>query len=452
MGKKKAKNKKNTELKIIFFIILVAAALFIVSTYAWFSTQRNVSITNLAGKVEVAEGLEISLDAENWSNGIILGDGEGEKSIIKDAYTGHRNISPVEMLPVSTMGVVTENMSDIQMLRGKVTNSKTLTEIVAMDETLALSADPEDHVSENTKYPGYFAFDIFLKNSSKENKADVLQLNYDSSLEILEGDTTEVTEARTATGLQNTARVAFARYGSTEIMGQDGKGTGVWSGVAGVNDEPNDILTTTGAPVDGAQTVYITDVAMWEPNANDHVAYIVKNNNKITWSSTDASKYNVYEYDDDKMGFGTTTQMPTYALTASALGDTLFDLYDWDGKTDKAVLPNMTKGAEHQTKILDKQMVIQTTKTSATDYTIKEGVQNLVSTASTATKGTGAINFTIAPNSVIRLRVYVWLEGQDVDCINYASHGGGITLNIGLVKGSDVDSHEPSTTPSTSAT
>ena len=39
------------------------------------------------------------------------------------------------------------------------------------------------------------------------------------------------------------------------------------------------------------------------------------------------------------------------------------------------------------------------------------------------------------------MRIYVWLEGQDVDCINYASHGGGITLNLGLVKGSDVDSH-----------
>ena len=104
MGKKKAKNKRNSELKIIFFIILVAAALFIVSTYAWFSTQRDVSITNLQGTVEVAEGLEISLDAENWSNDIVLGEGEGKVNIIDHAYSGHRNISPVEMLPVSTLG------------------------------------------------------------------------------------------------------------------------------------------------------------------------------------------------------------------------------------------------------------------------------------------------------------------------------------------------------------
>ena len=29
----------------------------------------------------------------------------------------------------------------------------------------------------------------------------------------------------------------------------------------------------------------------------------------------------------------------------------------------------------------------------------------------------------------------MWLEGQDVDCINYASHGGGIHLDLGLIKG-----------------
>ena len=57
MGKKSKRTKRKSELKIIFFIILVAAALFIVSTYAWFSTQRNVSITNLSWTVEFAEGL-----------------------------------------------------------------------------------------------------------------------------------------------------------------------------------------------------------------------------------------------------------------------------------------------------------------------------------------------------------------------------------------------------------
>ena len=108
----------------MFFIILIALVMFIISTYAWFSTQKNVSITNLSGTVEVAEGLEISLDAEKWSNGIALGSEDGQLSIIDDAYSGHHNISPSEMLPVSTLGLGSGSQTDLKMLRGKITNSK----------------------------------------------------------------------------------------------------------------------------------------------------------------------------------------------------------------------------------------------------------------------------------------------------------------------------------------
>lgn len=423
MGKSKTKNKKNTELRIIFFVILVALALFIVSTYAWFTTQKNVSITNLNGSVEVAEGLEISLNAKDWYNGLVLGDKEGQLNIVdpnnEDVYEGHRNISPVEMLPVSTLGAVTSNMSDIEMLRGKVTNSATvkLSDIVAMDETLALSPNPEEHQSDKTQYPGYFAFDVFLKNSSKSDTiADPLQLNYDSSLQIMES---EDGEDKSKTGLQNTARVAFARYGSTWDSSNE-----VWKGVSDVMADQETILRETGASSDG-DDVYITDVAIWEPNANDHVEYIVTNNNKLTWSTTDTAKYATYEYASGKKGFSTTTQMPTYALTATAKGKEIENIYDWSG-TNRTTLA--------------KQMALQTTKTTTSDYTISEGVKNLMSTSST---DTSTVKFEIAPNSVIRMRIYVWLEGQDVDCINYASHGGGVTVNIGLVKGSKEGTFEP---------
>ena len=40
--------------------------------------------------------------------------------------------------------------------------------------------------------------------------------------------------------------------------------------------------------------------------------------------------------------------------------------------------------------------------------------------------------------------MYVWLEGQDVDCTNLASHGGGIEVNLGLVKNEKVTEY---TTP-----
>ena len=390
MKGKSKKNQRKSELNAMFFIILIAAVMFIISTYAWFSTQKNVSITNLRGTVEVAEGLEISLDAEKWYNGITLGEEDGQLSITKNAYQGHHNISPSEMLPVSTLGLVGSTDIDLKMLRGNVTNSKELSKIVETKENIESATD--------SQFPGYFAFDIFLKNNSKQSSGDdILQLNYDSSLEIMDA-------SKTATGLQNTARIAFCKY----------------AGTSEVDASQADILKETAGVGVGAPKAYISDVAIWEPNADDHVDYIVKNNNKITWSTSDASAYATKTLDDGTKGFDTTTKMPTYALKTSAAGQTINDIYMWNGTEAN----------------LARQYTLQTTKTSTTDYTIKEGVQNLVK----ATDGTTA--FGIAPNKITRIRVYLWLEGQDVDCINYASHGGGVKVNIGLVKGSVVGSTE----------
>lgn len=390
MKGKSKKNQRKSELNAMFFIILIAAVMFIISTYAWFSTQKNVSITNLRGTVEVAEGLEISLDAEKWYNGITLGEEDGQLSITKNAYQGHHNISPSEMLPVSTLGLVGSTDIDLKMLRGNVTNSKELSKIVETKENIESATD--------SQFPGYFAFDIFLKNNSKQSSGDdILQLNYDSSLEIMDA-------SKTATGLQNTARIAFCKY----------------AGTSEVDASQADILKETAGVGVGAPKAYISDVAIWEPNADDHVDYIVKNNNKITWSTSDASAYATKTLDDGTKGFDTTTKMPTYALKTSAVGQTINDIYMWNGTEAN----------------LARQYTLQTTKTSTTDYTIKEGVQNLVK----ATDGTTA--FGIAPNKITRIRVYLWLEGQDVDCINYASHGGGVKVNIGLVKGSVVGSTE----------
>lgn len=390
MKNNKDREKTKSEINAMFFIILIALVMFIISTYAWFSTQKNVSITNLTGTVEVAEGLEISLDAENWSNGIVLGEEDGQLSIIDNAYSGHHNISPSEMLPVSTLGLVAGGQTDLKMLRGKITNSKELSDIKSMIET--------ETVPSKSTYPGYFAFDVFLKNSSKsEGQDDVLQLNYDSSLEILEAE-------KNATGLQNTARIAFAKYnGTSDVMA----------------DQATILQETAGIGV-SASTPNITDVAIWEPNSSDHVEYIVQNNNKITWSAADSTAYATKQLENGTKGFDLTTKMPTYALKETSIGNTIPDIYKWDGSETN----------------LQKQMTLQTTKKSDSDYTIKEGVQNLVSTSD------GTSTFGIAPNKICRLRIYLWLEGQDVDCINYASHGGGVKVNIGLVKGSTIGATE----------
>lgn len=396
MKGKSKRNKRKSEMNAMFFIILLAAVMFIISTYAWFSTQKNVSIENLEGSVQVAEGLEISLDALNWSNGIVLGSEEGQKNIIDNAYSGHHNVSPSEMLPVSTLGLVSGNIKDLNMLRGKVTNSTTASlediEIVSESQTDASKSD----------YAGYFAFDIFLKNDSKDTASDdILQLNFDSAVEIKDA-------AKATTGLQNTIRVAFAKYdGTSETMA----------------DQATILKETAGIGV-GATEKYISDVAIWEPNSDGHAEYIVANNNKVKWSATDKTTYL-----GGQETFTATTKIPTYALKESAIklkgtnnATVINDIYKWDG-TETTLQKQYTL----QTKTPEK-------RTTDSDYVLPDGVQNLVSASD------GTTTFGIAPSKISRLRIYVWLEGQDVDCINWASHGGGIKVNIGLVKGSAIGS------------
>ena len=50
-------------------------------------------------------------------------------------------------------------------------------------------------------------------------------------------------------------------------------------------------------------------------------------------------------------------------------------------------------------------------------------------------KGTQRPTFmTLAPNSITKLRVYIWIEGQDIDNYDFAQLGKQISINFGFTK------------------
>lgn len=402
-------------LKKLVMLVAFVAIMLVTSTYAWFSMQKNVTIGNLKGIVNVVEGLEISLDAKKWSDKIDFSQ-YADQTELKQIYgeTEH-NIIPTEMLPVSTNGKDGIDKTDITMYRGINTESIKLGTVEATSETVT---DPKDN-----KYLGYYAIDIFIKNSSKmrqldpnnpndkytdEDYYDVLQLNEDSLVTIKSGGSD-------TTGLQNTVRVALALYNATE------NGSTASAGIAATQSQI--LAATTGS------IATIKDVAIWEPNSSSHEAQIVANNNRITWNPLERAGYIA---DQTNGKFTATEKVPTYALKSAATAITganqIENIYDWSGKNSA---------------YLEKQVTLQTTKATNTYY-IEEGVQNLISVNSTDTAtypngATGEVTtFKIPKNQISRLRMYVWLEGQDVDCTNLASHGGGIEVNLGLVKDEEV--------------
>ena len=390
--------QKNSKRRLNSLILLVAftAIMLIVSTYAWFSTQRNVSISNLTGTVKVAEGLEISLDAEHWSQEVNFKDYDPQTGLRKLYGETEHNVIPTEMLPVSSNGTEGIGQTEIPFYRGVNTNTKELGSITAVEGVGSTKT------ASDAEFPGYYAIDLFLRNSGiKEGDTqgttkETLQLSSGSTLAIKSGGNAD-------TGLQNTPRIAFALF----------------SGTADVSS------TTQSAVLAGTNAAdsKISDVAIWEPNSDAHVGYIVTNYNDITWKTGEAAKYIA---DTTTYKYTASEKIPTYALTsASVTAGSFTDLYNWDGTTNAS---------------LDKQISLQTANGPTS------GIYNLISVGSDEEsiypigKTGSPTEFQILKNVIVKIRMYVWLEGQDPDCVNYASHGSGIELDLGLCKGEDANS------------
>lgn len=428
----KTRTKENKRrLHSLILLTAFTAVLLIVSTYAWFTTQKHVNISNLRGKVEVAEGLEISLDAKTWVQRLdfndattslttAVGEEENGSTIIYGPYKNvsdgaggtartHNNIVPTEFFPVSTSGESVEAYSNaahknaLMMLNGKYAGTQ-LEEVVQANSTATTE-----------KAAGYYAFDLFVKNSSKTGTAsNILQLNGDSSAWVLPADEPIVVGGNGANttyvgnkdaGLQHTIRVAFARYGAAD--------TSTPAKVIDATADQYTILNTTYAQD-------ITDVCIWEPNAEQHVSYIQTNIKPYFDAAAGNTTHGYLSSLTDDYFF-------THTLLGAAKEHTILNVFDWFG-TNSAYMKEIP--------------TLQTGTPTDEENPIIGTVQNMTSIKSTVAGGviTDEKDLTIPGNSVTKFRVYIYIEGQDPDCVNFASYGGGIEVNIGLTKDAEDDS------------
>lgn len=381
---------KESRKRLHSLILLIAftAVLLIVSTYAWFTAQTDVNVSNIRGKVEVAEGLEISLDGGVWTQVIDLGAADVSLTqprgttvngtvIEYGPNTNTDNVVPAEITPASTSGENADGDKNLAMLVGSY-NGELLSSISVADEKEA---------------QGFYAFNLFVKNTSKTGTVnDLLQLNSDSWAWVLpEGAPIGTYVGNADSGLQNTIRVALARYGA---------------------DSNSDIPATSSHETVKTNTAddTITAVSIWEPNSNTHSQYIV---DKIV-KEFDESMGEGHGYFENANNDANLKQVFfTYALNKTAVNAANgVDVYNW--ATDNTYLT--------ETKTV--QTVTESTTSPYLDkhYDLKD---------------TNEQDFKLAANAITKLRVYVWIEGQDPDCENYASQGGGIEINLGLAKNLD---------------
>jgi len=350
MARRSRKSKRR--LNSMFLSLLLTALLLIMSTYAWFTQNRQVSIDTITAKVSAAEGLQISLDATTWNTSITVDAASlaAAGQVSAAAQTNAGKLSwPKDLEPVSTIGEVAS--ADVVFQKGRYVSGTAL-------ESIANSPlSSED----------YIAFDIYLKNSSSQTNGDPLQLDAGSS--VVEYNT----EADKITGLQYSPRVGFLLYDQ----------------VADFTAQASAIKALTSTSASSSK------FSIWEPNATGHIGEVVTNNEEVTANTANA----------------------TYGLTASSTSTTKVEgiVTTTAAVTGKSALQN----------------TVQTTDASL------GSARNLTTTAYSSS-GTEdekkAATLYLAKNKIMKMRVYIWLEGQDPDCIDTASAGVSFDTTIKFCK------------------
>lgn len=317
------KNKRKSNLKLLILLLLLTAVLLIASTYAWFTANQTVTVSDLTVNVETKNGLQISVDGTNWKSVIQTADITGAST----TYPSAINQLPSTLEAVSTGGNVTDGL--LEMFYGQVDTKDG-------DYILTASKDAEA----NGTTGRFIAFDLFFQ----VNQATPIYLT----------PTSGVTSAENK-GIENTARIAFLVQGHSD----PGTPTATIQGLKGATNA----------------TTYI-----WEPNYDTHTASGVQNANDVYGVTTQTEG---------------ATQLPYEGVKAAITKDDSVLLGNADSTNFADLFQTVTP-------------TYSTTKAFSTNVPLTE--------------------MTLQPG-VTKVRIYMWIEGQDVDCENNAS-GTSAVFNL----------------------
>ena len=424
MKKKKQNEKHSKRIRRLVAMCSLVAIFLAVSTYAWFIGMKTVKVSSFDTNVATTEGLFLSMDGVDWVYNLDVGEAT--------QYDNNTNkIDGVELIPLSSVGDMDSTTS-----RMKLYEKSSLTAVPGGYRLLSAQVDnfteTEDTTGAYIEGDGYVAFDLFIKNLSGEEyyvtndpeNEEAIYLNTNSSVTVATDGGVE------NTGIENSIRVAFAQIGRVEgdTVDQDTI-TGITCADAEVSE---DVLSQVTGICRSAQ--------IWEPNDTAHVQNAINWYNESCLARTGANVYEDASYtpsEDDATTCQTValgTAYPTYAISRVINVADQVNVYDgaaYNTYAANTIDYETYAAAEEKTtyKLVDYPYFTDTMKNVA---------------------GADRPQFmTLAPNSITKVRVYIYLEGQDVDNYDFASLGAKVSVNFGFTKEryteGDIDYEGPST-------
>lgn len=418
MNKKDSKKSKKIR-KLILFCGLTSFV-FIFATYAWFIGMRQVNVSSFEIEIASTDSLLLSLDAKKWDTTVTI-NSENFNDTTNTVYAGNVNnwagigTSDINkgLKPISSVGEIDTGTSTMKMFeKGSLTATEGGYRLMASRiHNYDTHLDSEDDDSPYKEIGGYVAFDLFVRNFSGREYYATNDILNEEAIYLTDDSEVKVSETGgvSSTGIENSVRVAFAQIGR-------------------VNGSTTNVDTITGITcTDDTNVTGICRTAqIWEPNDTDHVAAAISyyqtscksRDNTLAVGDSDIATAGSGAYTSNACGtIQNGTAYQTYAVNSEISYTNRVDVYDgldYNGYT------KTTKAAAQ-----GNQAAI-TGPLEAYDYfTDTEKVLNGMERPQL---------ISLAPNSITKIRVYVWIEGQDIDNYDFASIGKQITVNFGFTK------------------
>ena len=408
---KRRNEKQSKRIRNLVVFCSLCAILLSVSTYAWFIGFKTVSVNQFEVKIATTEGLFLSMNGTDWTYEL-----DAKNAA---AYTGNANVwadgENEGLIPMSTVGDM-----DATSSRMKLYEKGSLTATPGGYRLLASQVNNyTNKVEGSNEYiegKGYVAFDLFVKNlSGEEYYVENNELN-EEAIYLTTNSTVKVaTSGVQNTGIENSVRVAFVQLGR----------------VKGDTEDAATITGITCADVEGIVTGICRDAQIWEPNDKSHVQ------NALNWYNTSCSKRSqtgadvrdANSYTEDACtAINLDAAVKTYAI--SRVIDVADNVNVYDGEALNTYTANSIDYATYAAAE-DKSSY------KLVDFPYFTDTMKMVA-------GADRPQFmTLAPNSITKLRVYIYLEGQDVDNYDFASLGNLITVNFGFTKERYVEADFP---------
>ena len=422
------KNKRHTRsIKRLALICTLCTVILVVSTYAWFVGMKTVNVSSFDVEIAATDGLSLSLNGKDWAETITINKAnhsvaQTDNDAASKVYVGNTNTwGGNGLVPISTVGQIDATASRLIMFE-----KGSLTTTPGGYRLMASRVDNHTKLTES-EGNGFVAFDLFVRNlSGSAYYADYNQLNeeaiYLTQNSAVTVDTTGGAD-QSKTGIENSVRVAFAQIGRVQAV-KDNSITDTT-----LVEKIQKISCASGSGVTGICDRY---AQIWEPNDKKHVANAINWYNAACLARTNEDLTKTASYSGSCNGITETSYVQTYAVGSVIDFTNKIDVYD--GKD-----LNKYEASTSTTKVNGQTTIKVEDDATANDILAKsEGklyeYDYFTDTEKMQTGMDRPTFITLAPNSITKIRVYVYLEGQDVDNYDFASLGKQIKVNFGFTK------------------